>query len=293
MEALQILTTTDWQESFSEALQMEAIEALESGKILFFPNLSFDIFDEQRFLLSSECADPKNKNISYFPHLKQTKGTKNLNETQHLLLQHMMERFFNHAYHLINQLFPNYVSDLIVGRSSYRPVQISDRATSYRKDDKRLHVDAFPSAPTQGKRILRVFCNINPHNEPRVWRVGESFEKVVDQFLPRLAKPLPGLSWILKRFNITKSYRTQYDHFMLQLHDNMKADQAYQIKAQQVKIPFPAGSTWIVQTDHVSHAAMSGQYLLEQTFYLPITAMENQSLSPLRVLEQKVGKLLV
>ena len=59
---------------------------------------------------------------------------------------------------------------------------------SWRADDRRLHVDAFPSRPNYGERILRVFTNVNPDGEPRVWRVGEPFEAVARRFLPR-AKP--------------------------------------------------------------------------------------------------------
>jgi hypothetical protein len=49
---------------------------------------------------------------------------------------------------------------------------------------------------------------------------------------------------------------------------------------------FPAGSTWIAFTDQVSHAAMAGQYQLEQTFLLPVQAMIDQRRSPLRILER-------
>ena len=38
--------------------------------------------------------------------------------------------------------------------------------------------------------------------------------------------------------------------------------------------------------DGVEHAVMSGQYLLEQTFYLPVTAMHDEAKAPLRVLER-------
>ena len=38
----------------------------------------------------------------------------------------------------------------------------SGAPVSWRKDDSRLHVDAFPSRPNRGERILRVFCNVNP-----------------------------------------------------------------------------------------------------------------------------------
>jgi hypothetical protein len=72
----------------------------------------------------------------------------------------------------------------------------------------------------------------------------------------------------------------------------MKADLAYQKNAPQTEIQFPPGATWIVYTDCVSHAAMSGQHLFEQTFYLPVNAMQNPDKSPLHVLQKLAGKNL-
>jgi hypothetical protein len=34
------------------------------------------------------------------------------------------------------------------------------------------------------------------------------------------------------------------------------------------------------------HAALAGQFLLEQTFYLPVAAMQDERMAPLRILEQ-------
>jgi len=79
---------------------------------------------------------------------------------------------------------------------------------------------------------------------------------------------------------------------MLRLHDRMKADLTYQSEAVQRLYEFPTGSTWIVFTDQVSHAAMSGQYALEQTFHLPVHAMLDPSQSPLRILERLLGQQL-
>jgi hypothetical protein len=92
---------------------------------------------------------------------------------------------------------------------------------------------------------------------------------------------------------ITKRRRSLYDHFMLQLHDRMKSDLAYQTAADQVRFDFPAGSTWLVFTDQVSHAAMAGQYSFEQTYYVPVSSMTDASQSPLRVLERLTGRALV
>ena len=90
----------------------------------------------------------------------------------------------------------------------------------------------------------------------------------------------------MRWLKLTRGHRTAYDHYMLQLHNSMKADVNYQKKAQQETILFPPGSTWIVYTDRVSHAAMAGQYLFEQTFHLPVQAMHDEKLSPLRILEK-------
>ena len=72
----------------------------------------------------------------------------------------------------------------------------------------------------------------------------------------------------------------------------MKADIQYQAGANQTTYDFPAGSTWMTFTDQVSHAATSGQYLLEQTFYLPVASMMDKSKSPLQVLERLTGQKL-
>jgi hypothetical protein len=46
-------------------------------------------------------------------------------------------------------------------------------------------------------------------------------------------------------------------------------------------------------TDAVSHAAMAGQYQLEQTFLLPVGAMLDEQQSPLRILERLKGRPLL
>jgi hypothetical protein len=45
----------------------------------------------------------------------------------------------------------------------------------------------------------------------------------------------------------------------------------------------------MVFTDGVAHAALSGQYALEQTYIVPIDAMLLPEKSPLRVLESIAG----
>lgn len=290
---LQTLMIREWGEHFPDSTQEQAINSLENGQILFFPRLPFELTPLEMHFLSPEYVDPQAKNIGYAPDQKKLWGVRGLTDQEHDQLKKMLDRFSSASFSLIQSLLPRYAAQLTVGRTSLRPVQVCNRKSSYRKDDKRLHVDAFPSAPNQGKRILRVFCNINPHGEDRVWRVGEPFEEVAKRFLPKINKPIPGAAAILRMLKITKSYRTAYDHYMLRMHNCMKADEKYQVHATQQEVRFPPGSTWIVQTDHVSHAAMAGQHLLEQTFYLPVKAMLDESRSPLHILEKLLEKPLI
>jgi len=276
--------------SFSADLRDRAIDAIEGGKILFLPRYRFVVTDEESAIFSPMITS-NSKNVSYDPRTAELRGTVAAGPNAELLRK-MMARFADFAQHLVLQLAPPYERGLIRARASFRPIQIEGRVTSWRKDDTRLHVDSFPSSPTQGKRILRVFTNVNPDGRSRVWRVGEPFEQMAAHFLPLIRRPLPYSGAVLKLLRITKSRRTEYDHIMLKLHDFMKADDRYQIEVEQIEFEFPAGSTWLTLTDQVSHAAMRGQYQLEQTFLVAVASLRNEAGSPLRVLERLARRKL-
>lgn len=281
---------TDWRLQCSIATQEQARRMLEDGNVLFFPNLTFLIEPAEQRFLSLDVVG-KSKNVSLDLATGRLRGSRVV-EAEAILLQGMIERFAVYARDLMNNLLPHYRQNLMQARTSFRPVEVAGRVTSWRKDDTRLHVDSFPSMPVQGKRILRVFSNVNADGQCRCWRLGEPFENIASRYLPKLAKPAWGSSQVLQLCGITKSRRSVYDHFMLQLHDRMKADSDYQANSEQIYFEFPANSTWIAFTDQVSHAAMSGQHLLEQTFYLPVDAMREPALAPLRILERLSGRKL-
>ena len=80
---------------------------------------------------------------------------------------------------------------------------------------------------------------------------------------------------------------------MLALHDGAKLDASYQKTAPQIEFAFPAGTTWMCFTDQTMHAAMSGQFCVEQTFHLPVEVLSYPERSPLKVLERMTGRALV
>jgi len=266
-------------------------DALEEGKVLFLPDLPFEIEDSELSLLTPTILQKGAKNISFDPSTKTLKGHDPKVDAP---LHQMMDRFSLYAKKQIQALFPHYQASIRMGRTSYRPAEIEGRVSkSYRKDDKRLHVDAFPSTPIKGERILRFFSNINRDGKPRVWNIGEPFPKVAQRFLPETKGPFPFSRHLMQLLGITKGYRTLYDHYMLKIHDAMKKDISYQKQAPKTTLSLPANSSWLVFTDQASHAVLSGQHVLEQTFYLPVEGMQNPSKSPLKILEKALNKPLL
>jgi hypothetical protein len=285
------LSIDTWKPTVAPDGGIELAQTLESGGIVYLPRLTFRLEPGEPKFLDPRWLNGKSKNLSLEREGAAIQGATG-SAVELDALGKMVGRFRANAIQLVQSLFPQYAAGLRPGRTSYRPAQVEYRKTSWRKDDSRLHVDAFPSRPTQGERILRLFVNIHPDGSPRVWRVGEPFEDLCQRMLPRLSRPWPGSAWGMAVLGITKSRRTEYDHLMLGLHDEMKRDTDYQRDCPQVRFDFPPGSTWICFSDQTSHAAMSGQYMLEQTFHLPMSSMYLPELSPLRVLERLTGRKL-
>ncbi|HTS77856.1 MAG TPA: Kdo hydroxylase family protein [Bryobacteraceae bacterium] len=290
MDVLEKLEITGWRGPFSADVTAKTAEGLEKGKILFAPLLHFELSETEKRFLSPIYLDPKSKNISFRPSNGALGGSSAEGRDREDLTA-LLGRYYESATALITGLCPPYRERITPGFTSFRPARVEGRATSWRKDDSRLHVDAFPSRPLQGLRILRVFTNVNP-SAPRDWRVGEPFEDVAKRFLPEIRRQVPGSGWMLHKLGVVKSVRTEYDHLMLGIHDRMKADDGYQSGSEQVALAIPAGATWACYTDLVPHAAMAGQFAFEQTFYVPVEAMEDESRSPLRVLERLTNRKL-
>lgn len=279
-----------WHGPFNTDVCTRAVDALESGRVLL-AELPFSVSSDEAFLLSPAIMGSERKNISYDPATGQLANTA-LTGAQADSLKSMLRRFGDAAGTLLQDLLPGYAADLQRARTSFRPAEIAGRDYSPRHDDRLLHVDAFPSRPMHGRRILRLFCNVAPDGVARDWRVGEPFADFARKFLPRTGNTIVGSAWLLERLGLTKGRRTEYDRIMLRLHDTGKLDSAYQSTAPRADIAFPAGSTWICFTDQVLHAALAGHCALEQTFHVPVSAMADPERSPLRVLEHLAGRSL-
>jgi hypothetical protein len=274
---------------------------LESGQILLFRELPFDLpADDRRFLVSQPWSELRlHKNVSYRPGediLRGVAGDSTTVDRVHSILRNYSTEVLRFAAEFLAPYAGKWITDF----SSFRPLEEKGRDLPLHKRNDLLHVDAFPSRPTRGGRILRIFTNLNP-SKVRVWNTtgafGELARKYADdaglqQFASEsgLSRAVHGLAG---KLGMRGADRTPYDAFMLRFHDYLKENSDFQTNYPKARLEFPPLATWMVFTDGVAHAAMSGQYALEQTLLIPRSALVSPDDAPYRILEKITRKELV
>jgi len=276
-------------------------DQLERGQVLFFAEPPFDLpAADREFLLSQQWAAMRlHKNVSYRPGedaLRGVSGDAATIERLHGILRHYTAEVTNFA----GTFLAPYAGKWTLDFSSFRPFEEENRGLPLHKRNDLLHVDAFPSRPTRGGRILRIFTNLNP-SKARVWDAMGDFESLARDYassagLSRFAEVSP-LSRKVQdwggKLGVRGMGRTSYDKFMLRFHDYLKENDEFQRGCAKVRLEFPPSATWMVYTDGVAHAAMSGQYALEQTLLIPPSALVSPERAPYRILEKIAGVPLV
>jgi hypothetical protein len=276
-------------------------QQLESGQVLFFRDLPFELPAEDReFLVSQQWSELRlHKNVSYRPGddtLRGVAGDSAAVERVHTILRNYNANVLRFA---ANFLAP-YAGKWVVDFASFRPLEEQGRDLPLHKRNDLLHVDAFPSRPTRGGRILRIFTNLNP-KKVRVWNTTGAFEALAQRYadgadLKKFAsestfsRTVHGLAG---KLGLRGADRTPYDAFMLHFHDYLKENADFQQNFPKNRLEFPPLATWLVFTDGVAHAAMSGQYAMEQTLLIPPSALVAPEQAPYRILETIAGRTLV
>ena len=190
MSQVVALPHREWHGAPASDAVAAAHAALEHGDVVFCPELRFAVEPNERALFTPAILGSA-KNASYDPAADRLGGTTVTGaETEalprlHAALQRPLPR-------CVDGCCRRTAGRWLAARASFRPAEIAGRVTSWRKDDTRLHVDSFPATPSGGRRILRVFTNVNPDGRPRSWRIGDDFEAVARRFADRLRMPLPG-----------------------------------------------------------------------------------------------------
>lgn len=277
-------------------------ENLEDGNILFFPQTPFPLAADARALLTQvrQTNSAHTKNISYRPKQDRVRGLA-AGHDQRPRLREIMRAYSQNVARFVTDFLRPYAGGWQLDFASFRSVEERGRVLAPKARNDLLHVDAFPTRPTNGKRILRVFTNVNP-DEPRIWLTAASFEALAERFasdagLHQFAEGAHAWHHLLRQ--LASSMRTalgrpnhsRYDRFMLGFHDYLKANRAFQ-HGSKIRREFPPNSTWIVFTDMVSHAVLSGRFALEQTFILNRDHLMQPQKAPVEILERLCGTSL-
>jgi hypothetical protein len=282
-----------------------SLQALESGNILLFPETPFPISKEDRdALLGAGQADGNfHKNIAYRPASGKITGLGKTNPGESGRVQRALANYSRHAIQLLEEVLTPYKSSWRTDYASFRSIEEHGRALPLKKRNDLLHTDAFPTRPTNGDLILRIFSNINPSNT-RDWMTSDPFAALAPKYaddagLARISSARstwrtftrPALR-IARAAGLPLIDRSPYDEFMLDFHDYLKMNDAYQRDCPKYHFNFPPGATWIVFTDVVPHAVLAGRYALEQTMIISRDTLGDRGRAPASILEQLSGRKL-
>lgn len=277
--------------------QRHLAEELERGEVLSYPTCPFALpqGDDRRFLLEQQLSGRHHKNIAYDPCTGKTTGFRRRSSAQAERLRRLLGTFADSVTAWASSILPRYAKSWQFDRVSFRPEQEATRQLRLTARNDLLHVDAFPSRPTNGARILRIFANINPI-EPRVWITSHPFGELLARYGNKVGLPTTEqLGWtqrlretFLKVFRPGRQPRSVYDAFMLRFHNFLKANEQFQADSPR-RWEFPPGSAWMCITDTTSHAVLSGRYALEHSYFIAPEAQALPEESPAALLQRACG----
>ena len=274
---------------------------LEIGNLLLLAKTPFVISQDDRELLlgRKQASSAYHKNIAYRPAEDRVTGLDASEREESQQLRRILRSYSQQAIEFINTVLTPYANQWNLDYASFRPIEEKGRPARVHARNDLLHFDSFPTRPTNGGRILRLFTNINPV-QSRVWLTSQTFEAFGPRYataaglqsarkknyFARLFRPLAGA------LNLSVAKRPPYDEFMHRCHNGMKEDANFQETTPKHRWEFPPDCSWLAFTDCVSHAVLEGQYALEQTFIIPQAALVARDRSPLAILERVAGHSL-
>jgi len=282
-------------------------DALERGEIVHFPECHIDLPSEEdlRFLRDEVAKHMTKKNISYYHAAGRLTGlgadADASERTRRILVEHRarVDAF-------LRRVMPDFTRDWEVGTTSIRPLQERGRDLSAHASNERVHVDAGAFGATHGDRILRFFVNYNPVEE-RVWVTKGAFPELYRRYgeTARVApgsRPegsldpgIAGRAWsgflggaAGLGVRMAKMIDTSpYDRVMRRFHNWMKDTPEFQDTPEgHQEFSFAPFSAWMVLTDQLSHACLSGQHALVDTFVIPLENCRLKELAPYYVLRR-------
>lgn len=298
---MKVVSIDKWPEAQPRDYRTE----LESGNIIFLPGTPFEFSNEARDFLRSLgfSGSAIHKNIAYKTQSDKVTGIDpGASEAKRLL--EVMRSYSQNVVRFVSELLPEYAKHWKLDYASFRPVEEHGRDLPLNKRNDLIHTDAFPTRPTKGDLILRVFTNIHPEKK-RVWITADPFRILAEKYaedagLKTIAESSASAAGKLKNVSARVLHaaglpvvpRSAYDSFMLQFHEYLKRNSDFQANTRKYEFEFPPGSTWMCFTDVVPHSVKAGQHAVEQTFIVGRASLADRGNAPLSILESICGRPL-
>lgn len=275
---------------------------LENGKIVYFPECPIELPSaaDLEFLRQEMPKHLASKNISFHPEAGKIIGIKGsaevIDRTQRILKEHN-----GRVQAFLTRMMPTLTRDWLVGTASFRPLQEKGRDLSAHASNELVHVDAGAYGATHGDGIIRFFVNVNPA-EDRVWVTKGAFQDLYRRYgaqanvvghsmdegpLDKLrTSMMNGLSAVVPPAKLLDS--SPYDRAMRRFHNFMKDTPAFQSTPDgHQEFRFKPFNAWMVFTDRVSHACLSGQHALVDTFVVRLGSCRLPAMAPINILKTK------
>ena len=283
----------------------ELSDSLERGSVVFFPRspVALPEAEDLEFFRQELPKRLKLKNISFHPEEGRTRGLDSDDAEMVERVNRVLINVSNEIAAFLGKVAPRLTDNWTVGTCSFRPMQERGRNLSAHASNELIHVDAGAYGATHGDRILRFFINVNPV-EDRVWATKGSFPELFAEHGeraelgyrnagPEYLKTGPldhlrsGLINLAARgipvLNVLDS--SPYDRAMRKFHNYMKDTPAFQQQQQgHQEFRFPPFSAWMVYTDMVSHACLSGQHAFIHTSLVRLENCHLPEMAPINIM---------
>ena len=269
-------------------------EALERGELIHFPACPFPLppAGQLDFLRRQEGVTFGHKDVSYDPARRKLAGARAGHPSEARRVADVMAQFSAAAVGWVRRVLPDYGPGLVPDRVTLRTQEEATRLSRLTARNDLLHVDNFPTRPTFGRRILRVYANIHP-TDPHVWATSERLPELLARFARQARVPArTRAEWAAPARPVVRLFagrgpgRSAYDAWMLRLHHFLKENEGFQAQAARRLWTFPPGSMWLLFSDGLAHALLRGRFSLEHSFFVPHECLTRREDAPVSHLVQ-------
>lgn len=299
-----MLETFD-QARLSQLKPDELSNSLERGAVAFFPQSPVPLpsADDLEFIREELPRLLKLKNISYHPEAGKIRGLVSDDADLVERVTRILVGVSDNIAAFLERTAPSLTDNWTVGTCSFRPIEEKGRNLKPHASNELVHIDAGAYGATNGDRILRFFINVNP-GEDRVWATKGNFPELFAEHGKRaeLDYEYAGPGYLRKgmldhlltgMINVAALGvpvlkvldSSPYDREMRKFHNYMKDTPEFQQQEKgHEEFRFPPFSAWMVFTDMVSHASLSGQFAFVHTSLVRLENCRLPELAPINIL---------